>query len=92
LADARVSSVVPAGLTVHRRRPGGERWRRQWTAWRDSRMSDGRRYVAKCWSCGWVSESSEAADVAELWAGWHALAAGCPVGRVRALRTSEVEP
>jgi hypothetical protein len=55
-------------------------------------MSDGRVHVAKCWSCGWVSEPSEAADVAELWAGWHALAAGCPVGRVRALRTSEVEP
>lgn len=54
-------------------------------------MSDGAIHVAKCWHCGWSSPPSESAGSAELYAGWHAIEYGCPIGRVQAIRTSEVE-
>jgi hypothetical protein len=53
-------------------------------------MSDGAIHIAKCWECGWRSPAVDTPGSAELYAGWHAIAAGCPVGMVRALRTSEV--
>lgn len=47
-------------------------------------------YLARCWRCGWESPYVESEESAELFAGWHAIAAGCAIGEVRTLKTSEV--
>ena len=47
-------------------------------------------HVAKCWRCGWRSPYVDSEAVSELYAGWHAIHAGCPIGEVRTLLTSEV--
>lgn len=54
-------------------------------------MSSGPVHVAKCWACGWSSPVTETSSAAELFAGTHAIEFGCPIGRVRTIRTSEVE-
>jgi hypothetical protein len=54
-------------------------------------MSDGAIHIAKCWRCGWSSPPTETTSNAELFAGWHAIEFGCPVGMVRTIRTSETD-
>lgn len=53
-------------------------------------MSDGAVWIARCWRCGWSSPSCETEGSAHYWVGIHAVEAGCPVGEVRAMLTSEV--
>lgn len=55
-------------------------------------MAEGSVHIAKCWECRWSSPVTESAGSAELHAGWHAIECGCPIGRVRTIRTSEVAP
>ena len=47
-------------------------------------------FVAKCWECGWSSPGCATERAAHYWVGIHAIRAGCPVNRVRPLKTSEV--